>query len=52
MFVIQVDIQVKPDRAEQFIAATKENAGNSMAVPRSSKKYITLFPDDSGWGRA
>lgn len=101
MLAVHVDIQVKPDRIDAFIDATRENAEHSilepgiarfdfvqdresaahfvlvevyktadapaahketahyakwrdtvadmMAVPRSSTKFETLCPQDSGW---
>ncbi len=101
MLAVHVNIQVKPDCVEEFIAATKENARNSlqeagiarfdlvqdredpahfvlvevysdaeapalhkqtahyaawrdtvagmMAIPRSSTKFETLYPEDSRW---
>lgn len=102
MLAVHVNIQVKPECVERFIAATRENAKNSlkepgiarfdlvqqqddparfvlvevyrdadasarhketahyakwrdtvadmMAVPRSSIKFATLYPQESGWG--
>ena len=101
MYIVHVDIQVKPEFVEAFIAATVDNARNSgqepgiarfdfiqnsddptrfalvevyrtpadadlhkqtahylrwretvadmMAAPRTSVKYVNLFPDDAGW---
>lgn len=101
MLAVHVYVQVKPECVERFIAATKENARNSlkepgiarfdlvqqkddptrfvlvevyrdaeapvrhketahyakwrdtvadmMAVPRTSAKFETLYPDASGW---
>lgn len=103
MLAIHVFIEVKAECVERFIAATEENAGNSlqepgiarfdliqqqddpvrfvlvevyrdaeasrrhketthyarwrdtvtemMAVPRSSVKYTTVYPAESGWSR-
>ncbi|GIV68733.1 putative quinol monooxygenase [Caldilinea sp.] len=102
MLIVHVDVHVKPEFIDAFIAATLENARASvqepgvarfdvlqdqadpthfvlvevyrtpddparhketahyakwrdavaamMAVPRTSVKYVNLFPEDAGWG--
>ena len=102
MLIVHVDVHVKPEFIDDFIAATLENARASvqepgiarfdviqdqadpahfvlvevyrtpddparhketahfakwrdavadmMAVPRTSVKYVNLFPEDAGWG--
>lgn len=102
MLIVHVDVRVKPEFIDAFIAATLENARASvqepgvarfdvlqdqadpthfvlvevyrtpddparhketahyakwrdavakmMAVPRTSVKYVNLFPEDAGWG--
>uniref|UniRef100_A0A7C1FUH7 Antibiotic biosynthesis monooxygenase n=1 Tax=Caldilinea aerophila TaxID=133453 RepID=A0A7C1FUH7_9CHLR len=102
MLIIHVDVHVKPEFIDDFIAATLENARASvqepgiarfdviqdqadpahfvlvevyrtpddpvrhketahyakwrdavadmMAAPRTSVKYVNLFPEDAGWG--
>lgn len=102
MLIVHVDVHVKPEFSDAFIAATLENARASvqepgiarfdviqdqadpahfvlvevyrtpddparhketahyakwrdavadmMAVPRTSVKYVNLFPEDAGWG--
>ena len=31
-------------------AAWRDAVADMMAVPRSSEKYASVFPDDAGWG--
>lgn len=102
MLIVHVDVHVKPEFIDAFIAATLENAcasvqepgiarfdviqdqadpahfvlievyrtpddparhketahyakwrdavADMMAVPRTSIKYVNLFPEDAGWG--
>lgn len=102
MLIVHIDVHVKPEFIDAFIAATLENARASvqepgiarfdviqdqadpahfvlvevyrtlddparhketahyakwrdavadmMAVPRTSVKYVNLFPEDAGWG--
>jgi quinol monooxygenase YgiN len=33
MFLVHVHVKVRPEKVEEFIAATKENAKNSLLEP-------------------
>jgi len=62
MFIVHVQVHVKPECVDAFREATLDNARHSvreawrdavadmMAEPRTSAKFTNAFPDDEGWG--
>lgn len=62
MYVVCVTVFVKPEKVEEFIEATLENARKTrqeliwrekiadwMAQPRQGVKHYSIFPKDSDW---
>ena len=48
MLAVHVNIQVKPDCVDAFIAATEENARNSLQEPGVARFDFVQDRDDSG----
>lgn len=46
MMALHVNIQIKPECIERFIAATKENAGNSLKEPGISRFDLVQQQND------
>jgi autoinducer 2-degrading protein len=47
MLIVHVFVHVKPDQVEAFLAATLENAGNSIQEPGLARFDVIQQQDDS-----
>jgi len=47
MFIVHVFVHVKPDQVKAFLAATLENAGNSIQEPGIARFDVIQQQDDS-----
>jgi len=47
MLIVHVFVHVKPDQVEAFLAATLENAGNSIQEPGIARFDVIQQQDDS-----
>jgi hypothetical protein len=54
MHIVIVSIQVKDDRAGDFLTMTQRNVRETLkepvlATPRSRTLYVSCLPHESGW---